>query len=95
MTYISDECPVHSDCNEKQLKTTLSDIIRANQVRVVAIIYSIEAVFTIAYGLLVHFNLVKAKFHYTSWFGASSELAPNMFGASYGVMEFGFYQLAS
>jgi len=25
---------------------------------------------------------VKAKFHYTSWFGASSELAQNMFGAS-------------
>jgi len=37
----------------------------------------------------------KAKFHYTSWFGASSELAPNMFGASSelaSVMEFGFYQ---
>jgi len=37
--------------------------------------------------------LVRAKFHYTSWFGASSELAPNMFGASSelaSVMEFGF-----
>jgi len=37
---------------------------------------------------------VKAKFHYTSWLGASSELAPNMFGASSelaSVMEFGFY----
>jgi len=36
---------------------------------------------------------VKAKFHYTSWFGASSELTPNMFGASSelaSVMEFGF-----
>jgi len=36
--------------------------------------------------------LVKAKFHYTSWFGASSELATNMFGARSepaSVMEFG------
>ena len=35
---------------------------------------------------------VKAKFHYASWFGASSELTPNMFGASSepaSVMEFG------
>ena len=56
-TCISDECRVHSisDCNEKQLKTALSDIIRTNQVRAVAIIYSVEAVFTIAYGILVHF----------------------------------------
>ena len=33
------------------------------------------------------------KFHYISWFGGSSELAPNMFGASSepaSVMEFGF-----
>ena len=40
---------------------------------------------------------VKAKFHYTSWFGASSELAPNMFGASSelaSVMEFGFKEAA-
>jgi len=32
------------------------------------------------------------RFHYTSWFGASSELAPNMFGAGSepaSVMEFG------
>jgi len=39
--------------------------------------------------------MIKAKFHYTSWFGASSELAPNMFGASSelaSVMEFGFNQ---
>jgi len=38
-------------------------------------------------------KLVRAKFHYTSWFGASSELVPNMFGASSelaSVMEFGF-----
>ena len=37
-------------------------------------------------------KLVRAKFHYTSWFGASSELAPNMFEASSepaSVMEFG------
>ena len=37
----------------------------------------------------------KAKFHYASWFGASSELAPNMFEASSepaSVMEFGLYQ---
>jgi len=37
----------------------------------------------------------KAKFHYASWFGASSELAPNMFEASSelaSVMEFGFYR---
>jgi len=67
-TYVSDECRVHSDCNEKQLNTALSDIIRTNQVpvvaidiiqtnqvRAVAIIYSAEAVLTIAYGLLVHF----------------------------------------
>ena len=54
-TCIIDECPVHSNCNEKQLRTALSDIIRTNQVRAVAIIYSVEAVFTIAYGLLVHF----------------------------------------
>ena len=54
-TYISDECRVHSDCNEKQLTTALSDIIWTNQVRAVAIIYSVEAVFTIAYGILVHF----------------------------------------
>ena len=52
---------MHSDCNEKQLKTALSDIIRTNQVRALAIIYSVEAVFTIAFCLLVHFNLV------TSW----------------------------
>jgi len=26
--------------------------------------------------------VLKAKFHYASWFGASSELAPNMFRAS-------------
>ena len=35
---------------------------------------------------------VKAKFHYTSWFRPSSELAPNMFGANSelaSVMEFG------
>jgi len=38
-TYILDECRVHSDCNEKKLKTALSDIIRMNQVRAVAIIY--------------------------------------------------------
>ena len=39
----------------------------------------------------------KSKFHYASWFGASSELAPNMFGASSGpagVMEFGRHLLA-
>jgi len=37
---------------------------------------------------------IKAKFHYASWFGASCELAPNMFRASSelaSVMEFGFY----
>ena len=52
---------------------------------------------------------VKAKFHYTSWFRAgseqapnqlrtSSELAPNMFGDSFepaSVMEFGFYELVT
>ena len=41
-------------------------------------------------------SALKAKFHYTSWFGASSELAPNMFGASSelaSVMEFGFKAL--
>ena len=56
--------------------------------------------------LLHFFNLVdshsysrcciKAKFHYASWFGASSELAPNIFGASSelaSVMEFGFNSL--
>jgi len=43
--------------------------------------------------LAIELSLLKAKFHYTSWFGASSELAPNMFGASSelaSVMEFGF-----
>ena len=38
---------------QKQLKAGLSDIILTNQA--VAIIYSLEVVFTIAYGLLVHF----------------------------------------
>ena len=40
-----------------------------------------------------YLRAVKAKVHYTSWFAASSELAPNMFGASSelaSVMEFGF-----
>jgi len=38
------------------------------------------------------FTPLKAKFHYTSWFGDSNELAPNMFGARSepaSVMEFG------
>jgi len=37
----------------------------------------------------------KAKLHYASWFGASSELAPSMFGASSepaSVIGFGFKQ---
>jgi len=42
-------------------------------------------------------KLVRAKFHYTSWFGASSELAQNMFGANSepaSVMEFAANLLA-
>jgi len=45
--------------------------------------------------VLEYRGAAKAKFHYASWFGASSELAPNMFGASSepaSVMEFGFYR---
>ena len=46
----------------------------------------------VKYDIWILDNL-KAKFHYASWFGASSELAPNMFGTSSepaSVMEFGF-----
>ena len=42
-------------------------------------------------------SLLKGEFHYTSWFGASSKLAPNMFGASSepaSVMEFAANLLA-
>jgi len=42
---------------------------------------------TLLYNRAVFILLVKAKFHYTSWFGASSELAS--------VMEFGFYEIKS
>jgi len=45
----------------------------------------------VKYDIWILDNL-KAKFHYASWFGASSELAPNMFGTSSepaSVMEFG------
>jgi len=40
--------------------------------------------------------VVKAKFHYASWFGAGSEPVQSWFGASSEpaiVMEFGFYWL--
>ena len=41
---------------------------------------------------------VKEKSHYTSWFRAGSEQAPNGFGASFepaSVIEFGFYELVT
>jgi len=39
----------------KQLKAALSDIILTNRMQAVGIIYSLQAVFTIAYSLSVHF----------------------------------------
>ena len=47
----------------------------------------------LSYMCCLRHYMLKAKFHYASWFGASSELAPNMFEASSelaSVMEFGF-----
>jgi len=70
---------------QKPLKAALSDIIPANRVRVVGIIYSLEAVFKIAYGLLLHF-IICLPARLTAWWVTCSQLAYEVDGSHPGVI---------
>jgi len=75
---------------QKQLKAGLSDIILVNRA-VVAIIYSLKAVFTIAYGLLVHFVSWLAALLIVQWVTCSL-LACEVEGLRPGVIFFVTFQ---